>query len=48
MTFHTAEGVQELLKPFDVEHLKEREEDGQTRLGEPKHWHVFSIVARKR
>ena len=48
MTFQTAEGVQELLKPFEVEHLKEREEDGKTRLGEPKHWHVFSIVARKR
>ncbi len=48
MTFHTAEQVQELLKPFEIEHLKEREEDGKTRLGEPKHWHVFSVVARKR
>ncbi|MFN8499001.1 MAG: class I SAM-dependent methyltransferase [Anaerolineae bacterium] len=48
MTFQTAEGVQELLSPFEIEHLKEREEDGKTALGEPKHWHVFSIVARKR
>ncbi|MFN8475861.1 MAG: class I SAM-dependent methyltransferase [Anaerolineae bacterium] len=48
MTFHTAAQVNELLAPFEIEHLKEREEDGKTRLGEPKHWHVFSIVARKR
>ncbi|MFN8484507.1 MAG: class I SAM-dependent methyltransferase [Anaerolineae bacterium] len=48
MTFQTAQQVQELLSPFEIEHLKEREEDGKTRLGEPKHWHVFSIVARKR
>ena len=28
--------------------MVEVEEDGKTRLGEPKHWHVFSVVARKR
>jgi SAM-dependent methyltransferase len=47
MTFHTAAQIDELLRGFAVELFKEVEEDGKTALGEPKHWHVFSIVARK-
>ncbi|PYE55957.1 class I SAM-dependent methyltransferase [Deinococcus yavapaiensis] len=45
--FHTLEGVQKLLDAFDVEFLDEQEYDGQTATGTPKHWHVFSIVARR-
>ena len=48
MTFHTAGQVQALLQGFDRENVQELEEDGTTALGEPKHWHVFSVVARKR
>jgi SAM-dependent methyltransferase len=47
MTFHTAAQIDELLGGFAVELFKEVEEDGKTALGEPKHWHVFSVVARK-
>ncbi|HXV42063.1 MAG TPA: class I SAM-dependent methyltransferase [Anaerolineae bacterium] len=47
MTFHTAAQIDELLRGFAVELFKEVEEDGKTALGELKHWHVFSVVARK-
>jgi len=47
MTFHTLEQIQQLLNGFDQEFFKEVEEDGKTAVGESKHWHVFSIVARK-
>jgi hypothetical protein len=30
-----------------LERFDEIEENGKTALGEPKHWHVFHIVARK-
>jgi SAM-dependent methyltransferase len=45
---HTREQVDGLLSTFDIEHLDEREYDGQTALGVPKHWHIFEVVARKR
>ena len=48
MSFHTAEHVTSLLHDFDQEYVQEREEDGTTALGAAKHWHVFSVVARKR
>jgi tellurite methyltransferase len=48
LTFHTREETEALLVPFEVEQLDEIEEDGRTALGEPKHWHVFHLVARKR
>jgi len=35
------------LRPFDVELFNEIEEDGTTVVGDPTHWHVFHIVARK-
>ncbi len=47
MTFHTAEQIVQLLRGFELELFKEVNEDGQTALGEPKHWHVFSVVAQK-
>jgi SAM-dependent methyltransferase len=40
--------VDELLGMFHVEHLKEEERDGGDCLNNPKHWHVFHIVAQKR
>jgi tellurite methyltransferase len=36
------------LSGFKVEWLLEEERDGHTATGEPKHWHVFHIVAFKR
>jgi tellurite methyltransferase len=39
--------VERLLGPFEVERLSEIEEDGETALGVPKHWHLFHVIARK-
>lgn len=47
MTFHTRIEVETLLQPFVIEHLEEAEEDGTTLEGNPKHWHLFHIIARK-
>ncbi len=48
MTFHTRDEVDVLLRGFDVEHLHEIDEDGQTAVGAPKHWHLYHVVVRKR
>ena len=47
MSFHTRAAVEELLRDLEVERLDEVEEDGRTAVGEPKHWHLFHVVARK-
>ena len=47
LTFHTRTEVEALLGGFDLERFDEIEEDGQTALGGPKHWHLFHIVARR-
>jgi SAM-dependent methyltransferase len=47
-TYHSREQVDAMLSPFEVELLDEVERPGKTAMGEPKYWHVFHIVARKR
>ena len=47
ITFHTADEVEALLDGFDIEHLREEEDDSVTPRGRPKRWHIFHIVARK-
>jgi tellurite methyltransferase len=47
-TYHTREQVDAMLAPFEVELLDEVERPGKNALGEPKYWHAFHIVARKR
>jgi tellurite methyltransferase len=47
-THDTRDQVELLLSAFDIELLNEREYDGQTALGTPKHWHLFEVAARKR
>ena len=46
MTFHTREEVEALFKGWQVELLDEEEDDSTTPRGEPKHWHIWHIVAR--
>jgi hypothetical protein len=46
-TFHTEDEIRDLLAEYEPEYFREREEDGQTGSGSKKHWHVFSVVARK-
>jgi SAM-dependent methyltransferase len=36
-----------LLRPFEIESLKEEERDGTDAKDNSKHWHVFHIVAKK-
>jgi SAM-dependent methyltransferase len=48
MTFKTRADVDAMLAPFVIEDFIEDERDGNTATGEPKHWHIFHIVARKR
>ena len=48
MTFHTRVQAEALFQLFELECFDEVEEDGQTALGSPKHWHVFNVVARLR
>lgn len=47
MTFHTKPQVLKLLDKFEIEYFEEKDEDGFTAEKEPKHWHVFSVVAKK-
>jgi tellurite methyltransferase len=46
MTFHTEELVREMLGEFETEYFHEQDEDGQAASG-PKHWHVFTVIAKK-
>ena len=48
MSFQTREDADELLRGLELEHFEEVEEDGETAVGNPKHWHLFHVVARKR
>lgn len=45
-TFHTAAELQQRFAGFAIESLNEVENDRPTALGEPKHWHVYEVVAR--
>jgi SAM-dependent methyltransferase len=48
MTFNTRAQIDALFQLFEIEFFREDDEDGQTACGKDKHWHVFSVVARKR
>lgn len=48
MTCATPEVILDYLDGFEVEHWSEKEEDGQTALGEPHHWHLIEVVAVRR
>jgi len=47
MTFHTEEQVREMLEELEIESFHEQDEDGNAVSG-PKHWHVFTVIARKK
>ena len=48
ITFLPRREAEELFAAFELERFDEVEEDSKTALGEPKHWHLFNAVARKR
>jgi len=47
MTFHSRKQVKFLLRHFKIESFHEKEWEGKTSSGRKKHWHVFSVIARK-
>jgi tellurite methyltransferase len=47
-TVHTREEAEHLLDGFEILHFSEMDEDGATATGDPKHWHVFHTIARRR
>lgn len=46
-TIHDRGGVEKLLEGFKVLRLEEEDRDGETAVGDQKHWHVFHVIARK-
>jgi SAM-dependent methyltransferase len=48
MTFLSRRQAKALFRDFELERFEEVEEDSHTATGDPKHWHVFHVVARKR
>ena len=47
LTFHTEDQVRALFDGFEVEAFHEQDEDGSS-LNGPKHWHIFTVIARKK
>ncbi len=47
MTFHSKEELLNFFRNFEMEYLEEKDEDGVTASGESKHWHVYSVIAKK-
>ena len=47
MTFLEKEKVLALFNEFEIEHFEEKEYDSKTALGNPKHWHLFNVIAKK-
>jgi len=45
MTFHTRAAVEVFFHKFELLQLEEEDHPGTTKLGEPKHWHIFHIIA---
>jgi len=48
LTFITKEKALSMLDDMDVILFDEKEFEGKTADGSPKHWHVFDIIARKK
>ena len=47
MTFHTEEEARAAFSDMELISFEEVERDSHTASGEPKHWHLFNIVAKK-
>ncbi|HMQ68985.1 MAG TPA: class I SAM-dependent methyltransferase [Ignavibacteria bacterium] len=47
MTFLNIKSVHKLFGNFNMIFFEEKDEDGKTASGDPKHWHVFSVIAEK-
>ncbi len=45
---HTFEEVQSLFSGFEIEGIDTRDFDGTTAVGNEKHWHTYSVIARRK
>jgi len=48
LTCPSPRSIRARIRGFDIERWIEREEDGETALGEPHHMHLIEVVARRR
>ena len=48
MSFFDSKQVDELFKDFDILFKNEDEYDAKSRVGQMKHWHVFTVFAKKK
>ena len=48
MSLFDSKQVDELFKDFDILFKNEDEYDAKSRVGQMKHWHVFTVVAKKK
>ncbi|EAQ64383.1 SAM-dependent methyltransferase [Marinomonas sp. MED121] len=48
ITSLTKASVMALFEGFDLIAFHERDELGQTQIGKSKHWHTYSVIAKKR
>ena len=48
MTFLERNKIEFMFKNFRIEYFHEKDEMGETAIGEKKHWHVYSVIAKKR
>lgn len=48
ITFTSKEELKEIFKNFEIVYLNEIEKDGETTLGQSKHWHLIDIIVRKK
>jgi tellurite methyltransferase len=47
MTCPPPHDIRDRFGGFSIEEFVDREEDGQTALGEPHHWHSIEVIARR-
>ncbi len=47
MSFYPRPDIEGFLRGFELLQLDEEDHPGKTKLGEPKHWHIFHILARR-
>jgi tellurite methyltransferase len=48
MSFHTRGEVEGFFPGFELVHFEEEDHPGTTKLGEPKHWHIFHVIASRK
>jgi trans-aconitate methyltransferase len=48
VTGHSEAEIRKMLSDFNIEKCNETKKFGKTRLGDDKHWHIISVIGRRR